>query len=344
MEEGLLQALHADPADDTARLVLADWLEEQGDPRGELLRLHVALRQRLANADLSACEERVRTLLAAGVRPCVPLLTNSVGMQLALIPPGVFLMGSPDSEVERQRDEAPQHEVGISRPFYLGVYPVTQGQWQRVMGRWWQRLTGSNPSWFCASGGGKDEVRGLDTRDFPVECVSWEEAVAFCGKLSELPEERRAKRRYRLPTEAEWEYACRGGAPSSTPFHFGNSLCSSQANFDGNHPYGAVARGPFLQRPTEVGAYQVSNGFGLYDLHGNVWEWCADWYGEHYYAGSPRLDPPGPSEGSGRVVRGGSWSHSGQLCRSADRYGHAPGVRYAYIGFRVALVPSGLAR
>jgi formylglycine-generating enzyme required for sulfatase activity len=202
-------------------------------------------------------------------------------------------MGSPDGEAEREEDEGPQHEVAISRAFYLGVYPVTQGQWQRVMG--------NNPSHFCSGGGGKDQVRGLDTSNFPVEQVSWEEAVAFCRKLSKLPEEKRAKRRYRLPSEAEWEYACRGGASSNQPFHFGNSLSSTQANFHGDFPYGGAAKGPYLGRTTEVGAYRVSNAFGLYDLHGNVWEWCADWYDMDYYARSPRLDPPGPSRGRVRV-------------------------------------------
>jgi uncharacterized protein (TIGR02996 family) len=335
MEEVLLQALHADPADDATRLVLADWLEEQGDPRGELLRLHVTLHRRPAGADLGASEERLRALLAAGVRPCVPLLTNGIGMHLALIPAGTFLMGSPDGEADRLAHEGPQHEVAISRPFYLGVFPVTQEQWQRVMG--------SNPSHFRSSGRGKEEVRGLDTRDFPVEQVSWEDAVAFCWRLSALPEERGSKRPYRLPSEAEWEYACRGGAPSATPFHLGPSLSSTQANFDGRHPYGGAARGPYLGRTTEVGAYQVSNAFGLYDLHGNVWEWCADWFDEHYYARSPRLDPPGPSEGSARVIRGGCWNYHGQNCRSAYRIRGAPRVRHSGLGFRVALVPSGQA-
>jgi uncharacterized protein (TIGR02996 family) len=332
MEEVLLQALHEDPADDTARLALADWLEEQGDPRGELLRLQVAVRRRLAGTDLGACEERLRTLLASGLRPCVPLLPNSIGVELALIPPGAFLMGSPDSEADRLEDEGPQHEVAISRAFYLGVFPVTQGQWQRVMG--------SNPSWFCSGGGGEDQVRGLDTRDFPVEQVSWEEAVAFCRRLSEVPEERRAKRWYRLPSEAEWEYACRGGAASSTPFHFGTSLSSTQANFNGNYPYGGAAKGPYLGRTTEVGAYKVSNGFGLYDLHGNVWDWCADVFDRGYYARSPRLDPPGPSGGWERVFRGGSWFARGEDCRSACRNSGTPGFRDSYLGFRIPLAPS----
>jgi formylglycine-generating enzyme required for sulfatase activity len=128
------------------------------------------------------------------------------------------------------------------------------------------------------------------------------------------------------------------------PFHLGTSLSSTQANFNGNHPYGGAAKGPFLERTTEVGAYRVSNAFGLYDLHGNVCEFCADWCVEGYYASSPRLDPPGPSEGSHRVIRGGCWYSYGRGCRSADRVGCVPGVRDGSLGFRVALVPSGPAR
>jgi uncharacterized protein (TIGR02996 family) len=333
VEEVLLQALHDDPADDTARLALADWLEEQGDVRGELLRLHVALRRPAAGTDRGAGEARLRELLASGVRPCVPRLTNSIGLELALIPPGAFLMGSPAGEADRREDEGPQHEVAISRAFYLGVYPVTQGQWQSVMG--------TDPSWFCASGGGKRTVRRRrDTRNLPVEQVSWEDAVDFCGKLSELPEEKRAKRVYRLPSEAEWEYACRGGAASSTPFHFGTSLSSTQANFDGNHPYGGAAKGPSLKRTTPVGSYNP-NAWGLYDMHGNVWEWCQDWYASQYYKQSPRRDPPGPPEGSVRVIRGGGWDSIGQFCRSAYRCWLVPADRDSGLGFRVSLVLSG---
>jgi uncharacterized protein (TIGR02996 family) len=332
MEEVLLQALHQNPADDATRLVLADWLQEHDDSRGELLRLHVTVRQKSAGADLAASEARLRALLGSGVRPCVPLLTNSIGMQLALIPAGAFLMGSPDSEAERGDWEGPQHEVEVTRPFYLGVFPVTQGQWQRVMG--------TNPSYFCSRGAGKKEVRGLDTRDFPVEQVSWEDAVAFCQKLSELPEEKRAKRLYRLPSEAEWEYACRGGASTYQPFHFGTSLSSAQANFDGNFPYGGAAKGPYLKRTTPVGSYHP-NAWGLFDMHGNVWEWCQDWLDAEYYKQSPRRDPPGPPEGSDRVFRGGSWGVRGWNCRSADRNWFGPGIRFDFLGFRVALVPSG---
>jgi formylglycine-generating enzyme required for sulfatase activity len=197
---------------------------------------------------------------------------------------------------------------------------------------------GNNPSWFSANGKGKGEVVGLDTSDFPVETVSWNDAVAFCKKVSELPEEKRAGRVYRLPTEAEWEYSCRGGAKSYQVFSFGNSLSSTQANFNGNFPYGGAAKGPYLGRTCKVGSYKP-NGFGLFDMHGNIWQWCADWYDAKYYSNSPRQDPRGPAEGSLRVMRGGCWGSIGQVCRSAIRDGLGPGDRICALGVRLALVP-----
>jgi formylglycine-generating enzyme required for sulfatase activity len=248
-------------------------------------------------------------------------------MKLVRIPPGTFRMGSPRDEQGRSDDEG-QHEVEITHPFYMGVHEVTQEQYEKVMG--------TNPSYFSPTGGGKDRVRDVDTSRFPVESVSWEDAGAFCAKLSAVPEEKQAGRVYRLPTEAEWEYACREGGRVSGPFHFGSSLCSTQANFDGNHPYGGADRGPNLERPAPVGSYQA-NAFGLYDLHGNVWEWCADWYG--WYNPKDRRDPQGPASGTIRVPRGGSWYNSGRNCRAARRARFPPGVGFAHTGFRVVLLP-----
>ncbi len=208
----------------------------------------------------------------------------------------------------------------------MAAFQVTQDQYQRLMG--------NNPSYFCATGGGKDKVRGIDTKRFPVEALTWDEAVAFCKKLSDLPEETKAGRTYRLPAEAQWEYSCRGGATSSQPFHFGNSLSSTQANFDGNYPFGGAAKGPYLERPCPVGSY-AANAFGLFDMHGNVWEWCLDWYDEHYYKNSPKRDPQGPEKGECRVLRGGSWNYIGNYCRAAYRLGLAPGARDRSRGFRV---------
>jgi len=255
-------------------------------------------------------------------------LTNAAEMRFALISAGTFLMGSPPDEPQRSTDEA-QHEVEITRPFYLGVHPVTQRQFREV--------TGHNPSHFSADGDGRDAVRELATTDdLPAECVSWDEAVAFCRRLSDLE----PGRTYRLPTEAEWEYACRGGAAGYQVFHYGDTLSSTQANFDGEYPYLAEP-GPCLGRTSAVGSY-APNAWGLYDLHGNVWEWCADWYGKGYYQVGPRRDPAGPATGTSRVCRGGSWDCFGQRCRSAWRNGTEPASRHEWLGFRVVLVsPEG---
>jgi uncharacterized protein (TIGR02996 family) len=334
VEAVFLAALHAEPNDEATWLALADWLDEDGQAdRAELVRLVRRLRTlpvMEVTPERAEMEARVAELLNAGVRPVVPEVVNSIGMRLALIPPGRFRMGSPSGENERGGDEE-AHEVGLTRPFYLGVFPVTQGQWLRVRG--------DNPSYFCATGEGREEVEGLDTGDFPVEQVSWEDAQAFLAKLTARPEEKEAGWTYRLPSEAEWEYACRGGASSSTPFCFGRSLASAQANFDGAYPYGGAEKGPSLGRTCPAGSYRP-NAWGLFDLHGNVWDWCSDWYAKDYYGKSPAQDPLGPSSGSFRVVRGGSWGDAGgRDCRAASRSGSAPSSRDYYLGFRVAAVP-----
>jgi formylglycine-generating enzyme required for sulfatase activity len=241
------------------------------------------------------------------------LLTAALGLKLLLIPGGSFQMGSPDIAPERRPNEGPPHQVVFEQPFYLAACPVTQEQYERLMG--------VNPSRFTpARGGGPDH---------PVECVCWDEAVAFCRRLSELPEERQAGRVFRLPTEAEWEYACRGG--TSQPFAHGQSLTADLANFDSGGP----AAPP--DRTTPVGSYPANN-FGLSDMHGNVWEWCSDWYAHDYYARSPRHAPPGPETGQYRVVRGGSWRNHAATCRAAYRNAYRPVHRDFATGFRVAAV------
>jgi uncharacterized protein (TIGR02996 family) len=331
VEAVFLAALHAEPNDEATWLALADWLDEDGQAdRAELVRLVRRLRPlpvMEVTPERAALEDRVADLLNAGVRPVVPEVVNSLGMRLALIPPGRFRMGSPSGDNERGGNEE-AHEVGITRPFYLGVFPVTQGQWLGVMGE--------NPSYFCATGSGREAVEGMNTNDFPVEQVSWEDAQAFLAKLTALPEEKEAGWSYRLPSEAEWEYACRGGA--STPACFGHSLSSTQANFDGNFPYGGAEKGPYLGRTCKVGSYKP-NGFGLYDMHGNVWEWCEDCFGADYYGSSPAQDPLGPSNGSLRVFRGGCWGGSGRNCRAAYRLSSKPSFRRSFLGFRVAAAP-----
>jgi formylglycine-generating enzyme required for sulfatase activity len=236
-------------------------------------------------------------------------------MKFVVVPPGQFPMGSPETEADRGADET-QHRVEITRPFYLGVYQVTQEEYQKVMG--------TNPSNF------KHDKR------LPVDQVSWEEAVEFCRKLSGLAEERKRGRSYRLPTEAEWEYSCREGGLSLTPFHYGTSLSSTQANFNGQHPYGGAPAGNYLQKTTPVGSYKP-NKLGLFDMHGNVFEWCSDWYDENYYNSSPRQDPRGPQNGNHRVLRGGAWGGWGQGCRAAFRVFCGPNDPNR-IGFRVVLV------
>lgn len=252
------------------------------------------------------------------------VITNSIGMKLARIPTGKFAMGSPRDEAERYASEF-SHKVEITQPFYMGAYEVTQRDFQKVFGK-------QRGAFFTKQRGGGP--------DHPIENIEWKNAVAFCKKLSALPAERKAGRTYRLPTEAEWEYACRAG--TTTPFHFGKSLSSRQANFNGKYPHGGAAKGPYLRKTAKVGSYKP-NAFGLYDMHGNVCEWCADFFDKDYYRDSPVKDPLGPPEGvvpSGfktfyMVVRGGCWLDDARGCRSAYRFRGVPQTRYRLIGFRV---------
>jgi uncharacterized protein (TIGR02996 family) len=336
-EQAFLSALHENPCDEVTWLALADWLEEHGQAdRAELLRISRRLRGQPVSRrtrERRSLEARLVRLILGGTRPVVPEVVNGVGMRFALVPPGRFRMGSPRTEPLREHDEE-AHEVEISRPFYLGVFPVTQSQYERVIGE--------NPSLIVA---GQDlaELEGVtSTADFPVENVDHDEAVAFCGRLAALPAERDAGRTYRLPTEAEWEYACRAGVSSFT--FFGDSLPSTLANFDGDLPYNRAAKGPNLERTCPVGAYPP-NAWGLYDLHGQVWEWCSDWYDSGYdLSRAARQDPQGPMEGEYRVVRGGCWMVSGDYCRSASRAYAVPEERDEISGFRVVLIPGGGGR
>ncbi len=252
------------------------------------------------------------------------MLVNSLDMKLVLIPAGKFLMGSPASEVERDPEEL-QHEVEITRPFYMGMYEVTQAQYRKVIGK--------NPAHFTTKMGGGP--------DYPVEQVRWAEALKFCAELSNLAAEGKAGRVYRLPTEAEWEYACRAG--TATVFSGGDALAATQANFDGAYPYGKAPVGPNLKKTAKVGSFPP-NAWGLHDMHGNVAEWCADWYDPDYYSHSPTVDPKGPAKGvlgTGfasdyfRVVRGGCWLDEGRACRSAYRFRLQSSEPYRLVGFRV---------
>lgn len=257
--------------------------------------------------------------LQKGKKEQAKLLTNALGLKMVLIPAGTFQMGSPPTEEGRRVCEGPVHEIQIRKPFYLGVVPITQVQYLAVME--------SNPSRFNHKHGGGGE--------HPVERVAWNDAVTFCRKLTEMPDERAAKRLYRLPTEAEWEYACRAG--TTTPFSFGEALTAVQANCDGNYPYGGGRVERWLERTTPVGTFPANN-FGLHDMHGNVWEWCSDWYSDQYYRVAVRNDPTGPGTGSFRVVRGGSWRNHATTCRAAYRNGLMPHHRDPCTGFRVVML------
>jgi len=262
---------------------------------------------------------------------------NSVAGNMVWIQGGTFTMGSPASEPGHFDWESPDRQVTVSG-FYIGKYEVTQKEYQEVTGR--------NPSWF--KGG-----------NLPVEQVSWYDAVEYCNNRSRKeglnpaytidknksdPNNtdgfdnlrwtvtwNRNANGYRLPTEAEWEYACRAG--TTTPFNTGNNITTSQANYNGNYPYEDNAAGEYRQKTTPVGSF-AANGWGLYDMHGNVWEWCWDLYGT--YASGAQTDPVGESKWPFRAYRGGGWYNEGRRLRSADRSNSFPSFRFYNLGFRLA--------
>jgi uncharacterized protein (TIGR02996 family) len=311
-----------DPADDLVWLAVADWLEEHGEAeRAELTRLTRLLRRDLYHPDRPAREARQMELLAAGVEPCVATLTNSIGMEFVYIPGGMFLMGSPPEEESRYDNEGPVHEVEITCGFWMGKYPVTRAEYQAV--------TGTPPSRFSGMGRSMELAEGVNTSRFPVEPVSYEDALLFCTNLCGRVEEAREDRFYRLPTEAEWEYSCRGG-PLSKRFHFGNTLSVNQADFN---PKWHRPTSPG-QLPSPVGRFPA-NAFGVHDMHGTVLEWCRDWYGVTYYENGDKRDPQGPRSGTARVLRGGSRYTRRGRCRAAARSWIDPGHRNDGCGFRV---------
>lgn len=237
-------------------------------------------------------------------------MKNSIGTQLVLIPAGEFLMGSDPGEAGRMGDER-CHRVRISKPFYLGATEVTQGEWETVMG--------------TAPWKGKERVMEGDA--YPASFVSWEDAAEFCERLSQ-----REGLEYRLPTEAEWEFACRGG--TTTAYHFGADA-SRLGDYDWYFGNASLVQVNYAKRV----AQKKPNRLGLFDMHGNVWEWCSDWYAADYYMASPMVDPSGPVATESRVGRGGSWCDVATSCRSAMRDWNSPSARSDFQGFRVALVP-----
>ena len=239
-------------------------------------------------------------------------LADEVSLELVMIPAGEFHMGSPDDEPGRSADEV-AHRVRLSRALLIGRYEVTQRQYEAVMG--------TNPSFYQGD------------PQLPVERVTWEQAAEFCRRASQL-----TGRDVRLPSEAQWEYACRAGTTS--PFHFGDDVTPDDVNFDTSE--GGVIPGESLQRTTPVGGYPA-NCWGLYDMHGNVREWCADWYGPYPRDARMVVDPAGPPTGPAHLLRGGSWDDYSRRCRSAYRCGYRPGDREQCHGFRVVVLSGDAA-
>ena len=253
-------------------------------------------------------------------------LGNGIKLEMVEIPPGKFLMGSPEDELERRSDEGPQHEVNISA-FLMGRYPITQGQWKAIVDNVpkIKRDLKSNPSRFKGD-------------DRPVERVSWYDAVEFCARLSKY-----TGRNYGLPSEAQWEYACRAG--TTTPFHFGETITTDMANYNGNYTYGQGTKGKSREETTPVGSFEVANAFGLYDMHGNVREWCEDDRHDNYEGapndGSPWLSGnQDATKHTTKVTRGGSWINYPWRCRSANRINYVSDESdNIVIGFRLVSFP-----
>ena len=232
---------------------------------------------------------------------------KELGMEFVKIPAGSFLMGSPENEPQRESGEV-QHKVTLSKDFYMSKYPITFTQYDK----------------FCeATGRPKPSDYSWGRNNRPVIDVSWEDAMAFCAWIG-----------CRLPTEAEWEYACKAG--TTTPFNTGKNLTTDDANYDGGYPYNDYEQGTYRQRTMPVGTVGKPNAWGLYDMHGNVQEWCYDWYDE--YSKTEQIDPKGPENGTYRILRGGSWTSRAKQCRSAYRGGCEYNSRLDDAGFRIVLI------
>ena len=278
-------------------------------------------------------EPKLKITRSPGRNPCFDEnLGEGMALRMMQIPGGTFTMGSPEDELDNYGDEQPQHEVSIAT-FFMGKYPITQAQW-RFVAALTPVKTELDPD--------PSNFKG-DNR--PVEQVSWHEAVEFCQRLS-----RYSQKQYQLPTEAQWEYACRAG--TTTPFHFGETITTELANYRGTDDkerdwsgsYGDGPKGEYRERTTPVDEFDIANAFGLCDMHGNVWEWCADHWHENYE--SAPIDGGAwltADETSDRVLRGGSWSDNPRYCRSATRSDGRPDDRYNFTSvFEFAVLPRGL--
>jgi len=244
--------------------------------------------------------------------------TNSLGMKFVYIQPGRFTMGSPENETQRNQDEK-QRGVTISKGFFMqdmkGFLPTEMSQAH------WLKIMGSNPSYL------KNPRRNL-----PIENVSYHDVSRFLESLNGMEK----KGKYRLPTEAEWEYACRAG--TATPFYFGKCITTGQANFNGDYPMGDCPEGDNRKKTVPVSSFR-KNPWGLYDMHGNVWEWCSNWYSRTPYELGNNIDPKGPEKGKYKVIKGGSWKFMAHDARSANRDRCAPDLGLCYIGFRLVYEP-----
>ncbi|MGB3975072.1 MAG: formylglycine-generating enzyme family protein [bacterium] len=234
-------------------------------------------------------------------------IDDTISLEMVFVPSGTFQMGSPKTDRIRRDDEKLVHAVELDG-FWMGKFEITQAQYEAI--------TGKNPS----------KYKG---KNLPVEKVTWNDAVEFCKLLSEKTE-----LSFTLPTEAQWEYACRAG--STTVFAFGDCLEASDANFDGTYPLRTCPKGDYLMQTWDVGSGKP-NAWGLYDMHGNVWEWCLDWYAKEYSTDASSRNPTGPIEGENRVFRGGCWNSDAGNCRSAARFSALPTASGEIVGFRVAL-------
>jgi formylglycine-generating enzyme required for sulfatase activity len=302
--------------------------------------------------------------------PSTRFITNSIGMKLALVPAGVFLMGAQESDADAEAHERPRHKVRITRPFYLGTHEVTVGRFRKFVEQTGFRTAAETDG--KGSSGYSADLRGFEygKRGYtwknvgweqgdhhPVLNVTWDDAVAFCRWLS-----KKESKTYRLPTEAEWEYACRAG--TATRFYSGDALEDTKGAANALDQsliakWAAAARDLRVGKPHKynvpvpwddghpftapVGKFKP-NAWGLYDMHGNAAEWCADWYGKDYYRDSPAADPAGPAKGTARVVRGGTFLSSPKVSRASMRVASFPAYRNYVIGFRVVLETTGSGR